>query len=45
MEKQIIKIYSETGKVPEYKTSGASGFECFIATLSFYALFLRRFLR
>lgn len=29
MEKQIIKIYSETGKVPEYKTSGASGFDLF----------------
>lgn len=29
MEKQIVKIYSETGKVPEYKTSGASGFDLF----------------
>ena len=29
MEKQIIKIYSETGKVPEYKTSGASGLDLF----------------
>jgi dUTP pyrophosphatase len=29
MEKQIIKIYSETGKAPEYKTSGASGFDLF----------------
>lgn len=29
MKKQIIKIYSETGKVPEYKTSGASGFDLF----------------
>lgn len=29
MEKQIIKIYSETGKVPKYKTSGASGFDLF----------------
>lgn len=29
MEKQITKIYSETGKVPEYKTSGASGFDLF----------------
>lgn len=29
MEKQIIKIYSETGKVPEYKTPGASGFDLF----------------
>lgn len=29
MEKQIVKIYSETGKAPEYKTSGASGFDLF----------------
>lgn len=29
MEKQIVKIYSENGKVPEYKTSGASGFDLF----------------
>lgn len=29
MEKQIVKVYSETGKVPEYKTSGASGFDLF----------------
>ncbi|MFR7773154.1 MAG: dUTP diphosphatase [Lachnospiraceae bacterium] len=29
MEKQIVKIYSETGKVPEYKTSDASGFDLF----------------
>ena len=29
MEKQIVKIYSETEKVPEYKTSGASGFDLF----------------
>lgn len=29
MEKQIVKIYSETGKIPEYKTSGASGFDLF----------------
>lgn len=29
MEKQIVKIYSETVKVPEYKTSGASGFDLF----------------
>lgn len=29
MEKRIVKIYSETGKVPEYKTSGASGFDLF----------------
>ena len=29
MVKQIVKIYSETGKVPEYKTSGASGFDLF----------------
>lgn len=29
MEKRIVKIYSETGKAPEYKTSGASGFDLF----------------
>lgn len=29
MEKQIVKIYSETGKVPKYKTLGASGFDLF----------------
>lgn len=34
MEKQIVKIYSETGKVPEYKTSGASGFDLFTTTSS-----------
>lgn len=34
MEKQIIKIYSETGKVPEYKTSGASGFDLFTISSS-----------
>lgn len=34
MEKQITKIYSETGKVPEYKTSGASGFDLFTTTSS-----------